>query len=173
MTTALHSPTTLDRLGRTVELRPATPAETAFFAEVYASGREEELTQVPWSAGEKRAFLESQFAAQSSHYAAAYPGAEVELILVGGSPAGRLFVHRTKGELLLVDIGLLPAFRGGGVGELLVRRLQKEAAASERRVVLHVEFLSRARRLYDRLGFVENGGDAVYRRLEWVRRSAG
>jgi ribosomal protein S18 acetylase RimI-like enzyme len=172
MTNALQLQS-VDRLGRPIELRPAAAADSSFFARVYAGGREEELAPVPWPEEEKAAFLDSQFEAQSVHYAANYPGAQVDLIMVGGRPAGRLFVNRTDQELQVVDIGLLPEFRGAGVGELLMRRLQDEAAESARRIVLHVEVFNPARRLYDRLGFVEAGGDAIYRRLEWVRGSAG
>jgi ribosomal protein S18 acetylase RimI-like enzyme len=172
MTSTLQLPA-LDSQARPVELRPATAADAGFFARVYASGRDEELAQLPWPAEQKEAFLSSQFEAQSRHYAGAYPGAEVSVVVVGGEPAGRLFIDRAAHELHLVDVGLLPEFRGAGVGELLLRRLQDEAAKAGRRIVLYVETFNRARRLYDRLGFVDAGGDAIYRRLEWVRGSAG
>jgi ribosomal protein S18 acetylase RimI-like enzyme len=120
---------------------------------VYASTREEELRVVPWTAAEKEAFLRMQFDAQDSHYRAHYKGATLDVILVGGVAAGRLYVYRTPSEIRVMDIAVLPEFRRRGLGERIFRDLFAEADGLGKRVTIHVEVQNAARRLYDRLGF--------------------
>lgn len=84
------------------------------------------------------------------------------MIVVGGESAGRLYVARWKEELRIVDIALLPDFRGRGVGTALLRRLMDEADAAGKPLSIHVEVNNPARSLYDRLGFEEVEDRGVY-----------
>jgi hypothetical protein len=60
-----------------VALRPVTPQDESFLEGLYASTRERQLALVPWDDDQKRAFVRSQFAAQSSHYTQQFPDASV------------------------------------------------------------------------------------------------
>lgn len=150
-----------------VTLRPVTPADEAFLRVVYAWTRADELAVVPWTDEQKAAFVTMQFEAQRSYYTEIYPDAAYDVIVVDGEDAGRLYVARLDEEIRVVDIALLPPFRGRGVGELLLSQVLAEAAASGRMVVIHVEQQNRARNLYERLGFVQVSDEGVYHRLEW------
>lgn len=121
---------------------------------VYSSTRVEELAQVPWAPGAKEAFLRQQFEAQDAYYREYYPRASFDVVEVQGRAAGRLYVDRWPYEIRIVDIALLPEFRGRGAGEALLRELIAEAGASGRSLTIHVEQGNPARRLYERLGFV-------------------
>lgn len=156
-----------------VALRPATRQDEAFLLRVYASTRAEELAQVPWSDAEKAAFVAQQFAAQSAHYARHYDGMTRDVVLVGGTPAGRLLVARWPREIRVVDIALLPEFRGGGVGTGLLRDLMTEAGTAGKRLSIHVERFNRALALYRRLGFRPVGDEGVYVRMEWDPAGGG
>lgn len=150
-----------------LRLRAATPADDAFLRRVYASTREEELAQVDWSDAQKRAFLGMQFDAQDHHYRTHFPGTRFDVIERDGVPIGRLYVQRAA-DIHILDISLLPEHRGAGAGGALLRELQGEAAASARRVTIHVERTNPALRLYERLGFrVEADDDAVYLFMAW------
>lgn len=138
-----------------VRLRPATPDDRAFFREVYASTRAEELAATDWDDATKQAFVDHQFQAQSVHYEQHYVGATVDVVVVGGRPAGRLYVYRGPHEIRIVDIAILPGLRGSGAGTGLLTALRDEARESGRTLSIHVEKENRARSLYDRLGFVE------------------
>jgi ribosomal protein S18 acetylase RimI-like enzyme len=150
-----------------VALRPVRDGEEPFLESVYASTRAEELAPVPWSDAEKAAFVGMQFAAQSAHYAQHYTGLSSDVILVGGEPAGRLLVARWREEIRIVDIALLPAFRGRGAGSELLAELMDEATEMGKRLSIHVERHNRALGLYERLGFEPVGETGVYLRLEW------
>jgi ribosomal protein S18 acetylase RimI-like enzyme len=150
-----------------VTLRPASTEDEAFMARVYASTREQELAAVPFSPEQKAAFLAQQFAAQSFHYAKHYADASWSVIVVDGRPAGRLIVRRGDAAIHVIDIALLPEYRGRGTGTRLLRDLMGEARAGGKRLGIHVEAENPAMTLYRRLGFraVEEAG--LYLRMEW------
>jgi ribosomal protein S18 acetylase RimI-like enzyme len=60
-------------------------------------------------------------------------------------------------EIRVVDIAISPRFRGRGLGTLLLRRVFREGDGAGKPVSIHVEVFNPARRLYDRLGFVQKG----------------
>ncbi len=153
-------------------LRSITPEDFEFLLGVYASTREEELAQVAWGAGQKDAFLRMQFEAQSQYYREHYKNADLSVILVGQEPAGRLYLHRRRTEIRLMDIALLPGFRGRGVGTAILNALFGEAEREGKRVTIHVESFNPAMRLYERLGFERLEERGVYWFLEW-RPKAG
>ncbi len=149
-----------------MRLRPAEEADRPFLVDLYGSTREQELAQVDWDDGQKRAFVEHQFTAQDAHYRQNYPGATLDLIEVGGERAGRLYVFRGKSDIRIMDIALAPAFRGRGIGTQLLRALIGEADASGRNLSIHVEYDNPARSLYDRLGFRPAGEHGIYVLME-------
>jgi ribosomal protein S18 acetylase RimI-like enzyme len=148
-------------------LRPATDSDREFLLRVYGSTRAEELSVVPWDEQLKQAFIEQQFTAQDAHYKEHYADASFDVIEIGGEPAGRLYVHRGERDVRIVDIALLPEFRGRGVGGAVVEALIEEAGTSGRSLSIHVEANNRARTLYDRLGLVQAGAHGVYLLMEW------
>ncbi|MDP1850494.1 MAG: GNAT family N-acetyltransferase [Solirubrobacteraceae bacterium] len=146
-----------------VELRSVDRrADAEFLRSVYASTRAEELAVVPWTDAELEAFLRMQFDAQDRHYREQRPAAALDVILVDGAPAGRLYVDRSADEIRIVDIALLPEHRGRGVGTLLIRRVLDEGSETGRPVTIHVERGNRARALYGRLGFRQISTTGVY-----------
>jgi ribosomal protein S18 acetylase RimI-like enzyme len=136
-----------------LSLRPAEPADEAFLRALYAGVRAGELAAVAWSAQDQQAFLAMQFDARERHYAAEFPEADDRIVEFGGERAGRLAVNRDPGGILIVDLALLPAYRGQGVGTALIRLLLDEGLLTSKSVRLHVELSNPARRLYERLGF--------------------
>ena len=149
-----------------ITLRPAGPGDRDFLLRVYASTREEELRLVDWSTDQKAAFLRMQFEAQDAYYREHYDPATFDVVEVDGEPAGRLYVARWEDEIRIMDIALLPQFRGHGVGARLLRGLLDEAARARRRLSIHVEKNNPALRLYERLGFAPVADRGVYLLLE-------
>ena len=79
----------------------------------------------------------------------------------------RIYVDRTEDEIRVIDISLLPEFRNQGIGSALLQGVLGEAAESNRAVHLSVVEGNPARRLYQRLGFVQIGESGFYHSLEW------
>lgn len=149
-----------------ITLRPITDADQDFLHRLYGTTREDELKQVDWTPEQKAAFVAQQFHAQHQYWQENYTDTSWDLILRDGTPIGRLYVARWAAEIRIVDIALMPEHRGGGTGTRLIRDLFAEGDASGRKVSIHVEIFNPARRLYDRLGFVQAGEHGVYLLME-------
>jgi ribosomal protein S18 acetylase RimI-like enzyme len=150
-----------------VTLRPVEPGDEPFLRALYASTREEELAGLGWRPAQMEAFLELQFRAREQQYRSQFARAGDDLVLVGGEPAGRLYVERRELVIRVVDIAIAPAFRGRGAGTGLLAGVIAEASATGKVVELHVEASNRALRLYRRLGFVPTAAVAPYLRMQW------
>src|ERR1700740_3357145 len=109
-------------------LRPERAEDQEFLFTVYASTRVAELSLVPWPESQKQDFLKMQFDLQTKHYHEYYPNAAYQIVLLAERPIGRFYVHRGKDQILLIDIALLPEYRGKGIGGELLKNLLGEAA---------------------------------------------
>ncbi len=150
----------------TVTFRPICPTDEAFLSQVYASTRLDELAVTDWTDEQKVAFLQMQFAAQHKFYQENYTDTDFLLISQDDIPIGRLYVARWKDEIRIVDIALLPAYRGTGIGTAILRDLLAEAGIARKPVRIHVERENPALRLYQRLGFVMIEDKGVYLFME-------
>ena len=150
-----------------ISLRPIGPEDDSFLAGVYASTRAEELAVTGWSDDEKAVFCRRQFDAQAAHYRENYPGASLQVIENAGVPIGRLYVARGEREIRIMDVALLPEFRGSGIGTKLLRELQEEARSADKSLTIHVERFNPALRLYERVGFRRIEDKGVYLLMEW------
>ncbi len=159
--------------GPALVLRPAGAGDAEVLFEIYASSRSSELAQVSWSEAEKSSFLRDQFRFQCLDWERNYPDAERWLLVMDGHAAGRLYLDRQPHEIRVVDIALLPDFRGRGIGGRLLRQLIEEAHTSGRPVTIHVERWNPALRLYQRLGFQLREDKGVYLFLECSPGGAG
>ena len=90
--------------------------------------------------------------------------------MAGGAPAGRLYVDRLAAEIRVVDIALLPEFRGRGIGRALLEDILAEGERRGLPVTIHVEQGNRARALYERLGFEQVSDTGVYALLQRMPR---
>jgi ribosomal protein S18 acetylase RimI-like enzyme len=149
-----------------ITVRPEEPQDEAFLFELYASTRQEEMDALGWSPEMRTNFLKMQFKA-SQGYRSAFPGAEFHIVLLNGANAGRLIVNRSREELRIVDVALLPEHRGAGIGTALLQRVFGEATGSKKPLRLKVLKGNRAGRLYQRLGFVEIGETDMRIEMEW------
>jgi ribosomal protein S18 acetylase RimI-like enzyme len=145
-----------------VQFRPIMAEDRETLYQIYASTRTEELSVVPWSDADKDRFLRMQFHAQTSHYEKHFSHAEFQLLLIGDKPAGRLYVDQTGPQILIVDISLLPAFRGQGIGTSILQDLIARSISAGKSLIIHVEKNNPAKRLYHRLGFIETQDLGVY-----------
>ncbi|GAA5505755.1 hypothetical protein Rcae01_01202 [Novipirellula caenicola] len=119
-----------------------------------------------WPLKEQQQFLQMQFAAQHQYYQEHYSDAAFDLILVDGDPAGRLYLQRRQDEHRVVDIALLPEYRGKGIGHKIMQGILDEAAEAGLPVRIHVEHNNPAMHLYQRLGFQKMDDTGVYFLME-------
>lgn len=155
----------MSEAGPSVTLRPAADGDRPFMLRVYSSIRESELEGSGLPREQWAPFIEQQFQAQSHAYAS-YRDTSFEVVLVDGEPAGRLIIARWPEELRVVDIALLPEFRGRGIGGTLMREVIEEADKRGVKASIHVERFNPAQHLYTRLGFRMVSETGVYLLLE-------
>ncbi|RHW20028.1 GNAT family N-acetyltransferase [Pseudomonas jilinensis] len=149
-----------------VQLRPVQPDDEEQLAQIYASTRQQELAVTGWPQAQIDAFLRQQFTAQQRHYSTYYPDARHDLLLLEQAVIGRLYVERTSQRLHVIDISLLPDWRGRGIGGQLLAQLLAEADSRAQVTSIHVERHNPALRLYQRLGFQLCEDKGIYLMLE-------
>lgn len=163
----------------------AESSDRDFLGLLYASTRQHEMAASGWPMSLQQRFLADQFQLQDQHYRSHYPGMARHIIERGGAPLGRLYLWRrdyskhdddpetagvtagTGEELRVVDISLLPEWRGSGIGGDLLRGVQAMAAAASGFVSLNVLQGNPALRLYQRLGFKPVRSDGAYTLMHW------
>jgi ribosomal protein S18 acetylase RimI-like enzyme len=147
--------------------RPEVDGDEPFLSRLYATTRDYEMNLVSWDAAQRAAFLQSQFTLQRVHYHKYYPNAAFLIIQSAGEPIGRFYVERSDRDIVLLDIALLPEFRGKGLGGQVMGDLLAEAKSTGKVVRIHVERNNPALRLYQRMKFrlVEDKG--IHFLMEW------
>lgn len=151
-----------------VELWPETATDAPFIERLYAALRADELAATDWPEEVRLTFLRQQLRLQRDDYRNQFPGCELLIIARERSPIGRLYLSRSPAEYRILELSLLPAARGGGIGGELVRAIQADARAAHCPVTLHVERNNAARRLYARLGFQLVGPNGAYDFIRWA-----
>lgn len=156
-------------LERGFRLRPARHDDLPFLRRLYASTREEEMASVPWPEAMRTAFIDQQFVMQHRHYVVHYHDADFLVIERDSMPVGRFYLQYGPPALLVIDISLQPGCRGLGIGSDLLAHTQALARAHSHDVELHVLHTNlAARRLYQRLGFIETADEGSHLRMRWA-----
>jgi ribosomal protein S18 acetylase RimI-like enzyme len=110
--------------------------------------------------------LRMQYNGRQQSIRSGYPNAEHSVILLDGTPAGRIVIDRQEASIHLVDIAILAERRGVGIGSAVLRELLAEADGAGKTVTLNVNATNRAAALYERLGFRRTGGSEVQHYME-------
>lgn len=148
-----------------VTLRALHSDDMAFIERLYAGSRADEMARSGWPAAQIAAFLSQQFHAQHTYYQTHYHDAQFLIIEQAGQAIGRIYMFWGPTTLNLIDITLLPAFQGQGIGSALIEAQLRRADEQGLCVELFVENYNPAQRLYNRLGFYVCGDSGVYLKL--------
>lgn len=150
-----------------IAYRPMTDSDMPFVAALYASTRAEEVASTGWPPETQQAFLQQQHVAQHDHYFTVYPHGEWLIVERAGEAIGRLYLADQGHELHLIDISLVAAERGKGLGSAILDDLLADARARGKGIELYVELFNPARNLYRRLGFARVDDNGLYERMVW------
>ena len=89
------------------------------------------------------------------------------ILLLDGEPVGLMKLEKSPGHWRLLQLQLSPGRQGQGIGRTLIEQLLVNADAAGAIVGLSVLKANPARRLYERLGFVQVGEDKFEFRRLW------
>lgn len=157
-------------IGSGFALRPAVAGDVEFLADMLVEAVNWDPRRPP--VGRDRVVA----AAETAHYVAGWPlPDDIGVVAVdgGGGPIGAAWLRHFDADdagygfvgpdVPELSVGVLPRWRGHGVGRALIDELvQQAAAAGIARISLSVQRANPAQALYVRLGFVtvESGSDA-------------
>lgn len=105
-----------------------------------------------------RSLIEMQYEGRKQSYATEFPQA-IDAILCledearGAMPVGRILVNCQLDCWRIVDIAVLAAHRGNGLGSWVLNLCKQRCQAAGARLALQVRPENPAHRLYERLGF--------------------
>jgi ribosomal protein S18 acetylase RimI-like enzyme len=105
---------------------------------------------------------------QAADYLRRFPAADYLVVERGGAACGRIVLDTAPAALRLVDIALLPAARGQGLGRHILRALQRCAADAGVPMTLSARHANPgARRLYESLGFACTASNDGAMQMMW------
>jgi GNAT superfamily N-acetyltransferase len=151
-----------------LNLRPATPEDSAFLIELYKSSRGDDLRGLGWEEARINQFLDMQYDAQKRFHANEYKHAVDRIVLREDEPVGRLMFEAREHEIRCIDIAIAAAHRNQGIGAQVVHGLQEEAKRQKKPVRLQVIRFSRAVPLFERLGFQRISETGTHFQMEWT-----
>ncbi len=149
-----------------IEYRPQNESDRNFLYTLFASTREQEMRMTGWDNMQIKSFLQFQFNTQLNQYLNNYKNASFEIITIHGIDAGRLYVNELDHGIQIIDISLLPEYRGNGHGRKILNELITKGNRSRKTIFLSVIFNNPAKNLYQRLGFVEVSENPPYIQME-------
>lgn len=148
--------------------RPAVPEDLEFERALYATSRPDAFVFDAWPEQMRRDFYEQQFRFQSMQYRMAYPGAVRLILQAHAERIGRLIYEPGETYWHGIDLALLPAWRGKGLGAAVMQALvDGTAAAGAPFMRLNVDRTNPAQKLYARIGFVVTEEGFPSLTMEW------
>ncbi|KOY83800.1 GNAT family N-acetyltransferase [Lysinibacillus macroides] len=150
-----------------VKLRVALPEEEEILYSLYVSTRKSEFAILEWDEQQIEGLLRMQYDAQKVSYQQQFPNAKYEIIMYEDVGIGRLIAEVQQKAIRLIDIFILPEYRGRGICTTLLKELQQIAAELRLPLELNVLMGNPAQRLYERLGFVVTDETPPYLLMIW------
>jgi ribosomal protein S18 acetylase RimI-like enzyme len=148
--------------------RPASAADAAFLALLYRSTRPD-LDSTTARPELVLSIMGMQQRLQGADYARRFPNAHYLILEHAGAAVARVVVDIDAERLHLVDIAVLPAVRGKGIGRAILTALQHYSANLQLPICLSVHLHNEAaRRLYLALGFHTVGFGEAAERMRWM-----
>lgn len=149
-------------------LREASEQDSEQLYHLFTSSRDDLGPALSgWSESQRDTFLRIQFKAQQDQYRQTHPNLTYKVVARQDEIIGQLISASADREIHILDIALLPRFRNRGIGTRLLRELLGQATRLKKNVNLQVQVNNPAINLYQRLGFFDVGGDAVFRQMTW------
>ena len=128
-------------------LRPATMRDYSFLYDLHRTTMKDIIAQT-WGWDHAR---------QEQHFRQHFDPALRQIITFRGIDIGVLSVVERAKDVFLQVIEILPEYQRQGVGTSIIQSVLRQAHGKGKPVVLQVIKANRARRLYQRLGFVTTG----------------
>lgn len=125
-----------------------------FLFSLFCSTRTE-FSLLPLPPQQLELLLQQQYRLQQTGYATQYPLAMSLVIEYQSVNIGKIVINKSDTSVHIVDFAIAPPYRGCGYGSAILESVKAYAHANGATVTLGVDRQNmRARRLYQRLGFL-------------------
>lgn len=153
---------------RRLHKRPETERDAEFRFELFCRSRAANEDFSFLDAVARQVLLRQQFVGRNASYRARFPDARWEIVELDGLPIGGVITDHAADAIVVVDLAILPEWRGIGIGSSLLGEICDTARAAGAAVRLSV-FSSNvgALRLYRHLGFTPVAQSEIHLELEW------
>lgn len=151
-----------------ITTRLGTAADAPLLFTLFAEEKAAELAPLGLAAEQIHPLIEMQYRSRQIGYMQSSQNPTDSIFcLADGTPVGRVLTDRQPDCYRVMDIAVLAAYRGRGIGTHALRQIQLAAAKESVPVRLHVARNSPAERLYRRLGFAVISSDEIFSAMEW------
>jgi GNAT superfamily N-acetyltransferase len=149
-------------------LRPETEADADFLFALFASVKAPDMALMPVDEQVRSHLLHMQYRSMTTTYRTQYPAARFEIVMLDGTPVGRLITDVQSDCVYYVDIALVPQTRGQGLASALMRAVLEEprrlGLPGRVKVMAHnIDSL----RLCQRVGMTKRADLPPFVELEW------
>ncbi len=149
--------------------RAATPSDEDLLHRLFAEVKTAEFAPLQLAPQQLEPLIAMQYRARQMGYAQQFPGSlDMILCLADGTPVGRHLIERRIDSYYGIDLVVLTEFRCQGVGRWALEQIQQLAALESVSFLLRVVRTNRARKLYERLGFIAVAADEISFEMEWT-----
>jgi GNAT superfamily N-acetyltransferase len=106
--------------------------------------------------------------AQYSYFLKNFRPKTMRIIRYDGQDVGMVELLERPEELFIARFEVLPEFQNRGIGTTIIQWAIDQAVAAQKTLRLQVFKINPARRLYERMGFVETGEKETHIQMDWV-----
>jgi ribosomal protein S18 acetylase RimI-like enzyme len=151
-----------------VHLRCAGREDDALLFALFAADKAAEFAAIGLPEEQYRPLLEMQYRGRAMTHSVRYPEAEDWIVCApDGTAIGGYLLAKTSREARLMDLAVLPQWRGRGIGTRVLLELMRQSAMARVPLRLQVMKGNRAVRLYARLGFRVVDEDEITYEMIW------
>jgi GNAT superfamily N-acetyltransferase len=152
----------------TITLRHATPRDEPFLRELFEVNASAEFIAAGFPQSQYQPLVDLQYRGRAMTYSAQYPEAVSWIICTeSGEAVGRHLLERKASTLRSIDLAILPAWQGKGLGTFVLQCAQQLARSEGVSFHLRVAKGNRAIQLYRRLGFLVAAEDELSYEMTW------
>ena len=151
-----------------ISMRPAGPSDKAFLSTLFHQTRDFIYRFADAEDDYKRMVVEHQEQLRETGYGTDFPNAMDFVIEDTGTSIGRVQIDFSDDVVHVVDIAIIAPAQGKGVGESVLRGVQRAAAVNGTPVLLACAHNNTpAQHLYAKLGFQLHQAGSISNRLIW------
>jgi ribosomal protein S18 acetylase RimI-like enzyme len=151
-----------------IQLKIRDENDSKFLFQLFSEIKTAELNANAWPESMRNQLILMQYNGYEQMIKSEYPNAEDYVIIADNKKTGRLQLEVDDSSIRIINISLLPAFHGNGIGTKIIKDVLAQADLKNKPVYLEVDKVNQAFTLYKRLGFNICGEDEIKYSMKYL-----